>query len=144
MDSSPDTYSTRLPERANCAAACSNRVDLPMPGSPPTSTAEEGTRPPPSTRSSSAMPVTARGGGSVLPARPTKLTGRPVAALPAGPGRATGVSSSMVFHSPQVSQRPAHLGNTAPQDWQTKRGLDLANGRLRMRGQLARSALPSS
>ena len=93
------------------AAACSSRVDLPMPGSPPTSTAEAGTRPPPSTRSSSAMPVGARGGGSALPARPTKLT------LLAGRrlrrrrrGAATTASSTMVFHSPQVSQRPAHFG----------------------------------
>jgi hypothetical protein len=33
----------------------------------------------------------------------------------------------MLFHSPQVSQRPAHLGVTAPQDWQTKREVALAN-----------------
>jgi hypothetical protein len=24
-----------------------------------------------------------------------------------------------VFHSPQLSQRPAHLGEADPQDWQT-------------------------
>jgi len=30
-------------------------------------------------------------------------------------------SSTMVFHSPQVSQRPAHFGAIAPQDWQTNR-----------------------
>jgi hypothetical protein len=36
-------------------------------------------------------------------------------------------SSSMVFHSPQVSQRPAHFGVTAPQDRQTKREAALAN-----------------
>lgn len=29
-------------------------------------------------------------------------------------------SSTMVFHSPQLSQRPTHLAVTAPQDWQTK------------------------
>ena len=39
----------------------SRSVDLPMPGSPPTRTAEPGTRPPPSTRSNSAMPVGSRG-----------------------------------------------------------------------------------
>ena len=115
-DSSPVTYSTRRPERARRAAACSRRVDLPMPGSPPTSTAEAGTRPPPSTRSSSAMPTGALGGGSALPARPTKVTDRPGVALAAGPGRAVTVSSTMVFHSPQVSQRPAHFRVTAPQD----------------------------
>jgi hypothetical protein len=35
--------------------------------------------------------------------------------LAAGPGRAVIASSTMVFHSPQASQRPAHLGLTAPQ-----------------------------
>src|SRR5580658_2618405 len=111
-----------------------------MPGSPPTNTAEPATRPPPSTRSSSAMPVLARGGGAVSPARPTKVTAFPARLL--GPGRlgpACGVtaSSTMVFHSPQASQRPAHFGARAPQPWQTKREVGLANavrvraGRLR-------------
>ena len=36
-------------------------VDLPMPGSPPTSSAEPGTNPPPVTRSSSAIPEDRRG-----------------------------------------------------------------------------------
>ena len=54
------------PRAAKAAAACRRRVDLPMPGSPPTRMAEAGTRPPPRTRSSSAMPERARGsGGSV-------------------------------------------------------------------------------
>src|SRR5262245_3950126 len=39
---------------------------------------------------------------------------------PAGPG-AGAASSTMVFHSPQLSQRPLHLLVTAPHDWQTKR-----------------------
>ena len=41
----------------SCAAACSSSVDLPMPGSPPSSTSEPGTMPPPSTRSNSPMPL---------------------------------------------------------------------------------------
>ena len=45
-----------VPRAAKAAAACSSSVDLPMPGSPPTRMADAGTRPPPSTRSSSAMP----------------------------------------------------------------------------------------
>ncbi len=94
-------------------------MDLPIPGSPPTSTAEAGTSPPPSTRSSSAIPVAARGGGSALPARGTKPSGRPAPALPAGPGRASVGSSTIVFQAPHASQRPAHLGKAAPQDWQT-------------------------
>ena len=44
-----------------------------------------------------------------------------------GPGRGAIASSTMVFHSPQASQRPAHFGVTAPQDWQTKREVGLAN-----------------
>ena len=43
---------------ARCRAAiASTSVDLPMPGSPPSSTSEPGTRPPPSTRSTSPMPT---------------------------------------------------------------------------------------
>ena len=53
------------------------------------------------------------------------LRGRP-AAFAGRAGRAATVSSAMVFHSPQVSQRPAHFGVTAPQDWQTKRVTGLA------------------
>ena len=44
---------------------------------------------------------------------------------PAGPG-AGAASSTMVFHSPQDSQRPPHLLVTAPHDWQTKRFSGLA------------------
>src|SRR5689334_16196685 len=107
-----------------------------MPGSPPTSTAEAGTRPPPNTRSSSAMPVVQRGGGSASPARPTKATRLPATAFAAGPGRATTASSRMLFHAPQASQRPVHFGATAPQFWQTKREVGLANGALvAIRGQ---------
>jgi hypothetical protein len=29
------------------------------------------------------------------------------------------LSCTIVFHSPQLSQRPAHLGDADPQDWQT-------------------------
>ena len=43
-------------------ATCSSSVDLPMPGSPPTSRVEPRTKPPPVTRSNSAMPERMRGG----------------------------------------------------------------------------------
>src|SRR5579863_1574023 len=101
-----------------------------MPGSPPTSTADAGTSPPPSTRSNSAMPVAQRGGGSALPASPTNATRLPVAPFAAGPGRAAIASSTMLFHSPHASQRPAHFGATAPQLWQTNRDVGLANAAL--------------
>jgi hypothetical protein len=42
------------------AAACSSKVDLPTPGSPPIRSAEAGTKPPPQTRSNSEMPVARR------------------------------------------------------------------------------------
>ncbi len=83
-----------------------------MPGSPPTRIAEAGTRPPPSTRSSSAMPVGMRGGGAEVPLRPTKLDAPPAAGA-CGPGRwrrVSAASSTRVFHSPQASQRPCHFG----------------------------------
>ncbi len=119
--SSPLTYRARWPAAAMRAAACSRMVDLPMPGSPPTSTAEAGTMPPPSTRSSSARPVGMRAGGAEEPCRPTNSTRRPPPSLAAGPGPRTGAaaSSCRVFHSPQASQRPCHFGWTPPQAWQT-------------------------
>jgi hypothetical protein len=88
--------------------------------------------PPPRTRSSSSIPVLARGGGAASPARPTKATALPAMAREglapgAGPRRGVTASSTMVFHSPQASQRPAYLPATAPQLWQTKREVDLAD-----------------
>ena len=73
-DSSPVAYSTpAVPPEAwlRPAAAWSRSVDLPIPGSPPTSTSDPGTSPPPRTRSSSAMPRLLRGrSASAMPARP--------------------------------------------------------------------------
>ena len=40
---------------ATCIAICRVRVDFPMPGSPPMSTMEPGTIPPPSTRANSSI-----------------------------------------------------------------------------------------
>ena len=90
-----------------------------MPGSPPTSTAEAATSPPPNTRSNSVMPVCARGGGSAVPCSPTKSRLDALAPGLSAPARASPGSSTMVFHSPQDSHLPAHFGVTAPQDWQT-------------------------
>ena len=52
-DSSPVTYSTFSPWPATLSPVCINRVDLPIPGSPPTNTKELLTIPPPKTLSSS-------------------------------------------------------------------------------------------
>ena len=51
-----------------------------MPGSPPTRIVEPGTRPPPHTRSSSAMPVSRRGGPALSPRSATKSRPRERAA----------------------------------------------------------------
>src|SRR5262249_43790611 len=75
--SSPERYATGAPVPDSLAAASSRSVDLPMPGSPPTSTAEPGTRPPPSTRSSSAMPVTSLDASSVVSDSASKVASLP-------------------------------------------------------------------
>ena len=93
-----------------------------MPGSPPTRTAEEGTRPPPSTRSSSPNPELVRGGGVSSVDRSVRVIALPRFApsdLEAGPAD-SGTSSDMVFQSPQASQRPDHFVKDAPQAEQVK------------------------
>ena len=64
-DSSPVTYSAGK-RVAILHRVCSRMVDLPMPGSPPISTTDPSTRPPPSTRSSSPEAVEKRGTSSTL------------------------------------------------------------------------------
>src|SRR5213082_2407214 len=116
-----------MPACSRRAAHCSRRVDLPMPGSPPTSTTDPGTMPPPRTKSNSRRPVCHRSN----PAAPTadRRTGgvpdgtaRFLSARP--PVRPTG-SSTSVFHAPHASQRPPHFGCSAPQSVQrnTERAL---------------------
>src|SRR5882757_526306 len=109
------------PSWAYLPKACRMMVDLPMPGSPPTRSAEPGTSPPPVTRSNSAMPVGRRGGGASSLFRSSRVILRPLdlreAPLPTG-GPAP--SSVMVFQPPHASHLPDHLEWVAPQDWQTK------------------------
>src|SRR4051812_37023208 len=96
-----------------------------MPGSPPIRTADPATSPPPSTRSSSLMPVEARAASSVLLSSMVSSIFLPLPEVkPLGVASLT--SSIMLFQLPQASQRPAHLGWDAPQDWQVKCELDLA------------------
>ena len=63
-DSSPVTYKT-VCSRQIYSQICSNSVDLPIPGEPPKSTSEPFTQPPPSTLSSSAMPLEKRSSSAV-------------------------------------------------------------------------------
>src|SRR5258708_2159522 len=96
-------------------------VDLPMPGSPPIRSAEPGTRPPPVTRSNSAMPVMRRGGGASSDLRSSRANLWPLRRLPArAPMGGAAPSSVMVFQPPQASHLPDHLGAMLPQVWQTK------------------------
>ena len=90
-------------------------VDLPMPGSPPSSSTEPGTKPPPVTRSNSPMPVAMRGAGSLAPPRSDKAKTRPLPPVSAGGAPAFGDSSIIEFQAPQESQRPCQRGATAPQ-----------------------------
>ena len=115
-DSSPDTYRTLCPAAARRPSAPVVSVDLPMPGDPPINTSDPGTKPPPSTRSSSPMPVRRR---STFAARTSRsATGvsarppppEPERPLPARTAGATLASSAIEFHSPQPGQRPCHFG----------------------------------
>src|SRR6185437_464379 len=94
-----------------------------MPGSPPTSTAEPGTTPPPSTRSNSSIPVGRRGVSlssicsSVNGSAPCVRS----AVCPAATrdsARASGVGAlycSRLSQVPQSGHLPIHLGWTLPQ-----------------------------
>src|SRR5258705_8571768 len=49
--------------------------------------------------------------------------------LAEAPAGGAACSSISVFHAPQSSQRPDHLGCATPQDWQTKARAPRANSR---------------
>ena len=94
---------------------CNRSVDLPIPGSPPSSTSEPLTRPPPRTLSSSDIPVSYR--VSSLNERLFMLaSGNLPAPEPfASPCDFGCMSvSSSVFHAPQALQRPLHFGYSCP------------------------------
>src|SRR5688572_2705911 len=92
-----------------------------MPGSPPISSAEPGTMPPPVTRSSSASPVGRRAIVSAVLTSDSSATTRPLEARvsPDPGGAVTSASSIIVFHSPQAAHLPAQRGAMAPQFWHT-------------------------
>ena len=90
---------------------------MPTPGSPPISTSEPGTRPPPSTRSNSSIPVEMRS-ESVSATSASARTGRPTGARRDVARSRT--SSTIVFHSPQPEHWPSHLGDSWPHWLQVK------------------------
>src|SRR4051794_5010823 len=89
-------------------------VDLPMPGEPPSSTIEPGTRPPPSTRSSSPSPVRRRGTSAArTSASRTGFAGR----TPVGPPRRPGPPKLGPPHGlrgPPAPRAPAAPGRHPP------------------------------
>src|SRR5690554_2196117 len=113
--------------------SCSSKVLLPAPGLPPISTAEPGTRPPPSTRSNSPMEVEKRGcsSRSMLPRVCTPET------VPAKPARlkfcgeegavaAPRLTRLRVFQALQAAHWPCHCLWSAPQSVHTKADLVFA------------------
>ena len=102
-------------------------VDLPIPGEPPSSTSEPGTRPPPSTRSSSPMPVdmrvtgaepTSPKGSGTSVGRETADAADPTRRLPPvrppWPRAAGRRSSTSVFHASQPGHWPCHCADWKP------------------------------
>src|SRR5207249_7078044 len=88
-----------------------------LPISPPTSTTDPGTIPPPSTKSNSGRPVLHR--ATLLPATSESRTGGTLEGRPfprsSFPTFRPTSSSTSVFHAPHASQRPPHFGCSAPQ-----------------------------
>src|SRR5689334_142949 len=96
-----------------------------MPGSPPISTSDPGTTPPPRTRLNSSPGTIRRGywsdctsGRATGRARPSARPGliRPCAETDTA---LETLISVKVFHAPQSGQRPCHLGDSLPHSWQT-------------------------
>ena len=118
-DSSPVTSSTREPASASRAAAASSSVDLPTPGSPATRTTAPGTRPPPSTRSSSPDPVTDR-----RRVRAVDLRDRPGLRGPNGRGAGDAAGGGL---------RPRDLVHRCPTRYRTGSGRATSASRYRTR-----------
>src|SRR6266566_9069974 len=133
-DSSPETYSVEMPWLSRRAAHCISSVDLPIPGSPPTSVTEPGTIPPPRTKSNSARPVRQRSSGVCLRSV-RRIGGWAVGeTLTAEPLNRPTASSMRLFHAPQLSQRPPHFGWSAPHSVQRNTDLPLDTSGLERRG----------
>ncbi len=85
-----------------------------MPGSPPRRISDPGTRPPPSTRFSSPMPVSMRSmsRSRISFTRCASARGMPGRRIAAVDGSFAATCSAKVFHSPHAGQRPSHLGDS--------------------------------
>ena len=121
--------------------ACSSRVLLPMPGSPPIRVTPPVTMPPPSTRSSSSRPVGVRA-TSTASISLSVVTGWLLARawkrfLPAPAAGSARVSDS-VFQAWQCGQRPSHLAVMPPHSAQVYWVLGAAMAALSLRPGRAR------
>ena len=110
--------------RAKCAAACSSSVDLPMPGSPPSSTSDPGTMPPPSTRSNSSIPA---GDASVSTTLAVRSGSRPA---PSATGSCIARAATARIADALLDERvpraalgaaPIHFGDCAPHSCRRRR-----------------------
>src|SRR6476646_5423409 len=120
---------TFWPSLATRAATCSSKVDLPMPGSPPTSIAEPATIPPPIARSNSARPLGSRSGSAAGVSKPTSGITRPPPCRLCFAAKmldTSALSWTSVFHSAQSGHWPCHRCWTDPQAWHVYRDLGFA------------------
>ena len=147
-DSSPVTYSTG-PDCAANVPASSSRVDLPTPGSPASRTTAPGTRPPPSTRSSSPSPVdrapaalastaaieTAGLAGATAALNSAAELAKPAAPVPGRTSRGAAAACT-VPHASHPAQRPVHLVVRQPhsEHWNAWPADDFAMGRTVLAG----------
>jgi hypothetical protein len=92
-----------------------------MPGSPPISTTEPSTSPPPSTLSNSSMPVGIRSSSSAatLPSSWTSCVGASAAKRFLAGGRSASTVSTSVFQAWQCGHCPSHFGFAPPHSLQT-------------------------
>ena len=95
---------------------CRTKVDLPMPGSPPMSTIEPATSPPPSTLLSSSLGICMRVSVAVtIPDMGMGTLSCPKSNVEDLLLPVTARSSTIVFHSPQPGHRPTHFDDSLPQ-----------------------------
>ena len=114
-DSSPDTYKVGTPADARFLHTCKRIVDFPIPGSPPTSTREPGTMPPPRTLSSSAIPALKRSVSEVsISSKVTGFAPFPDIRREVLPEDFTTGSSTKLFHALHPGHCPIHLADSYP------------------------------
>ena len=114
LDSSPEIYNTLCPAVDKLWQTCNNSVDLPIPGSPPTSVRDPCTMPPPSTRSSSLIPVRVLFSSRIAISDSTQGSEASLLSLFAPfpvffNSVLSIVSSTKVFHSLQPGHCPSHF-----------------------------------